>query len=120
MNLTIKTNPMTHPKTKLGKFFQSKFAKIVAPFVRGAIKIGLPIIGTPIVEAVSNLTQPKTMMATTTDGVAGAIEIVKPPKHSWVSIIVQSVLAIAVLYAFWTKAITIQNVVTIIKSIFGL
>lgn len=109
---------MTQPKTKLGRFFQSKFAKTVAPFVRGAVKIGLPIIGTPIVEAITNLTQPKTMIATIVG--AGTTEVYKAPKHSWVSIIVQSVLAIAALYAFWTKAITIQDVVSIIKGLFGI
>lgn len=109
---------MTQPKTKLGKFFQSKFVKTVAPFVRGAVKIGLPIIGTPIVEAITNLTQPKTMIATIVG--AGATEVVKPPKHSWVSIIVQSVLAVCVIWAFYTKAITVQDVILIIKGLFGL
>jgi hypothetical protein len=50
--------------------------KILAPLVRGLVK-QIPIIGTPIVEITSNLTQP--------DG--------EPKKHTNLSLIVQGIIA---------------------------
>lgn len=85
---------MTQPKTKAGLFFQN----ILKPIIRAAVK-QIPVIGTPIAEIVTNLTGPKG----------------EPKKHNYLSIGVQILIAVCVVYAFWTKAITIQEVVDILK-----
>jgi len=66
----------TEPKTKAGKFFQN----VLKPIVRAAVK-QIPVIGTPIVEIVTNLTQPKDA----------------PKKHSYLSIGVQAAIALIVI-----------------------
>lgn len=63
-------------KTKVGKFLQN----IIKPIVRAAVK-QIPVIGTPIAEIVTNLTQP------TGD----------TKKHSYLSIGVQAAIAIIVI-----------------------
>lgn len=86
---------MSKEKTKAGLFLKN----IVAPIVRGAVK-QIPIVGTPAMEIISNLTCPKG----------------EPRKHSWVSIIVQSAIAIAVLWAFFSKTITIREVIDLLRQ----
>lgn len=81
-------------KTKAGLFLQN----ILKPIIRAAVK-QIPVIGTPIAEIITNVTTPK-----------GAVK-----KHSYLSIGVQILIAVCVVYAFWTKAITIQEVVDILK-----
>jgi len=94
-------------KTKVGKFLQSKFAKVVgAGLIRPATKILLPFVGTPVIELVSNW-----MGAKKKDPMTGA----EVPKHSYLSIGMQILIAVCVVYAFWTKAITIQEVVDILR-----
>ncbi|OHB99880.1 MAG: hypothetical protein A2Z57_11190 [Planctomycetes bacterium RIFCSPHIGHO2_12_39_6] len=66
----------TEPKTKVGKFLKN----ILKPLVRGAIK-SIPVIGTPIAEILTNVTQP----------------IGEPKKHTNISIIIQVTIAAAVL-----------------------
>lgn len=81
---------------KLKLFLQKPFVKnYIAPIVRGLVK-QVPLVGTPIVEVVSNITQPN--------------------KHKWLSITVQIVCAIVILYAFYTKAITVQEVLDYLKQ----
>ncbi len=86
---------MSKEKTKAGLFLKN----IIAPIVRGAVK-QIPIVGTPAMEIISNITGPKD----------------EPKKHSWVSIIVQSTIAIAVLWAFFSKTITIQEVIDLLRK----
>lgn len=96
------------PKTKVGKFLQSKFAKTVGSvIVRPGVKILFPFIGTPLVELASNL-----LGAKKKDPVTGA----EVPKHSYLSLGMQILIAACVVYAFWTKNITIQEVVDILKQ----
>lgn len=64
-------------KTKAGLFIQN----ILKPIVRAAVKVGLPVIGGPIVELVTTLTTPKG----------------QPRKHTNLSQIVQWGLAAAVI-----------------------
>lgn len=94
-------------KTKVGKFLSGKLVQnVLAPIVRSAVK-SVPIIGTPLAEIASNLTGAKKI-----DKATGSVE----PKHSYVSIIMQCGIAIAVLFAFYTKTITVTEVVTILKQ----
>lgn len=67
---------MSDPKTKFGKFLKN----VVKPIVRAGVK-QIPILGTPIAEIVTNMTQPKGT----------------PKKHSTLSIAVQVVIALAVI-----------------------
>ncbi len=82
-------------KTKAGLFLKN----IIAPIVRGAVK-QIPFVGTPAMEIISNLSAPKDT----------------PLKHSWISIIVQSTICIAVLWAFFSHTVTIQEAVEILKQ----
>ena len=105
-------------KLNLKGLLQKPFVKnVLAPVVRGVVK-QIPFVGTPLMEVISNLTGPKVITVTGTDGKPMNVEL--PKKHNWVSIIVQSVLAVCVVYAFYTKAITIQEVVALVKGIFGM
>ncbi len=94
---------MNKEKTKVGKILQVLGSAVVRP----AAKILFPLIGSPVVELVSNLIGSKKI-----DSVTGAIT----PKHSYISIAVQFALVISVLYAFYTKSITIQEVVDILNQ----
>lgn len=89
-------------KTTVGRFLQN----VGGPLIRSAIK-QVPFLGTPIVEIASNLLGAKKL-----DKVTWA----EVPKHSYVSIVMQFAIAISVLYAFFTKAITIQEVVEMLKG----
>lgn len=95
-------------KTAVGKFLQ----KVGGPVIRSAIKIGLPLFGTPIVELASNLLGAKKI---------DSITKLVIPKHSYLSIGLQLMIATAitasVLYAFFTKAITVQEAVEILKDL---
>jgi len=67
---------MSKEKTKAGLFLQN----VLKPIIRAAVK-QIPIIGTPIAEIVTNLTQPKDA----------------PKKHSYLSIGVQAAIAVIVI-----------------------
>lgn len=85
---------------KLKELFQKPiFKKIISPLLRGVIK-QVPIVGTPIAEIMTNAIQP--------DGT--------PKKHNWFSIGVQVVIALATLYAFYTKAITLDDLVKFLQQ----
>lgn len=85
---------------KLKELFQKPiFKKIISPIVRGAIK-QVPIIGTPVAEVLTNATQP--------DG--------QPKKHNWLSIGVQVLIAVAVVYSFYTGAITLDDLVKFLQQ----
>lgn len=76
-------------KTKVGKFLQSNFAKIVGSvLIRPAGKILTLGMGVPIIELASNLLGEKKKDPVTGEEVA---------KHSWMSITVQLGLVAAVL-----------------------
>jgi len=84
---------------KLKKFFQSKLIKkFVGPTARALLK-QVPIIGTPIAEVLTNLSQPKDA----------------PKKHSTLSMVIQWLSVAAIAFAFWKKWIT----VTQLLSLFG-
>jgi hypothetical protein len=85
------------------KLFQSPFFKnILLPLVRGVVK-QVPIIGTPISEIVTNITQVAT--ADKTEG-APKIEL----KHKWMSIAVQVCVAGFVFYGLYTHQITLEQI----------
>lgn len=96
------------------KFFERKWTKIAFPILRGVVK-QVPIIGNPIAEIVTNLTQPKTMVATIADSTVQQI-VEKPLKHDWISIIAQVIMALSILYAFLTKTITVEQLIEFIKQ----
>jgi len=80
-------------KTKAGKFLQN----IIKPVIRGLVK-QVPVIGTPIVEIITNLTETKA------EGIK--------PKHNSISIIIQSAIAALVIYDFLVnKGSTIKEVI---------
>jgi len=82
-------------RTRVGKFIRGPIVKnVLGPLVRGVVQIGSLGTLTPIVEIASNFMKPKTMTATSVAG--DVIEVIKPNKHSWISIAFKSVLAIAV------------------------
>lgn len=102
-------------QTAIGKFLRGNLVKnIIAPVGRGLIK-QIPFVGTPVVELLSNLTQPKTMIASITGGLS--VEVNNPLKHSYVSIGVQIVSAALIVWAFYTKQITIQDVLGLLNQI---
>lgn len=98
---------MTKEKTKIGKLLSGKLVQnVLAPFVRSAVK-QVPVIGTPLVEIVSNITGAKRL-----DAVTGAVV----PKHNYLSIIIQGTIAVALIIAIYTKTITIYQLIEIAKQ----
>jgi hypothetical protein len=82
------------------KLLQSKFVKnIIAPIVRGTLKT-IPG-GSVAVELVQNF-QNKT------EG--------KRPKHHWLSITIQTIGIAAIIWAFYTKAITVEQLLQLLQG----
>ena len=101
---------------KIKRFFSK-----IKPFVRGLLK-SLPF-GSAVVEIADNVKHeiqlgndllPKRSV-TETDPTTGEV-IVKPP-HSWLSIAIQLLTLIALIYAFYTKAIPITDVIEFLKKL---
>jgi len=75
------------------------FKKLINPIVRGLVK-QIPFVGTPLVEVATNVI--------TENG--------QPKKHNWVSIGVQVTIALATLYAFYTGAITLEDLAKFLQQ----
>lgn len=85
----------------LNKMKKNKFKKFVAPVVRGLIK-SLPF-GNVVVETATNIATE--MENKNTTDVSEAKEL----PHNWVSITIQLLALIGIVYAFVSKQITIET-----------
>jgi len=82
------------------KFLQGKFSKkILGPLLRGSIKTLIPPLGT-VIEVVKNVITPKGEKA----------------PHSWNSIVIQIICWGAIIYAFGTKMITLDDFLALIQK----
>ena len=83
------------------KLFKKPFVhKFVLPILRASVK-QIPIIGTPIAEATTNILTPSE----------------EPKKHNWISIATQGVIALCIIYAFYTKAITLEELIKFLQNL---
>lgn len=89
----------TKPKIKLFK----RIGNIVRPIIRGALK-SIPILN-PVIEIIENF---RNEAITKNEG----LEI---KKHNYLSILIQFICVGAVVYAFATKQITIEDVLKLLK-----
>ena len=83
-----------------------KIFQIARPFLRGVVK-SFPL-GNAVIEGVNNA-------KASTNNAEKADTISNPLPHDWVSIITQATVSGLIVYAFVTKAITIDQVIGFLK-----
>lgn len=79
---------------------------------RGALKALIPPL-VPIIEAGTNA---KVASDNADKKEVSTDPVIVPQPHSWVSIVTQLLVWICILYAFWTKAIPLKEVIDYLKG----
>lgn len=87
------------------KFFK-KIGLVLKPIVRGALK-SIPIVN-PIIEIITNISNEVKGTVPTVNG--------EPVKHNYLSILVQIVCVACIVWAFYSKTITIEDLVKLLKD----
>lgn len=99
--------------------------KLIGNILRGVLK-GFPVINA-VIEAAKNVKAKKVLDSNQLDEIKGSVSVMLKADengndklsepHNWASIIFQIVTSIVLLYAFFTKQITPETVINLLRSI---